>query len=130
MLTTKEQDKKLRKLGFFLDPASYPHQIPEEFVHHEPTEESKKWCHWCYTVICNQDEVIEFLIKNRISFHADVHYDHEAYFYDGKTDVLAIVQNFGKQYSSCNGITEEEELFKTKPIVKFKGKEYLKENKG
>jgi hypothetical protein len=34
-------------------------------------------------VICNQDEVIDFLFKNQIPFKSLIHYGHYALIYDG-----------------------------------------------
>jgi hypothetical protein len=49
-----------------------------------------------YEVICNQDEVIIFLLKNRIPFTAECHYDHETLLYQGK-ELIYEFPNFGKQ---------------------------------
>jgi len=58
--------------------------------------EIKEYEEWTLDVTCNQEDVIEFLIKNKISFEASVHYDHEIMMYNGITDELRIAQNFGE----------------------------------
>lgn len=85
----------------------------------------KSWCNFVQCVTCNQEEIIDFLIANRISFQANIHYEHVSMIYDGKTDELIIAQNFGKQIlmdawpGKYTGTIPE-------PIKKTTGAEYMK----
>lgn len=50
-----------------------------------------------YSVTCNQDEVIYFLLKNNISFEANCHYgDYNVVYRKNEKDFL-ILQNYGIQ---------------------------------
>jgi hypothetical protein len=80
-------------------------------------------------VICNEDDEISFLLKNRISFMADCHYEHRSLIYDGKSDKLLIAQNFGKQAEMSGGITSGVEIQPRdgqQALVITTGKEYIK----
>lgn len=46
-----------------------------------------------YEILCNQDEVIAFLIENQISFMAEMHYGDEGAIYYSDRDELIIAQN-------------------------------------
>lgn len=48
-----------------------------------------------FGVICNQDDEIEWLVKNKIPFRASVHSNHETVIFDGKN--LWQIQNPGVQ---------------------------------
>jgi len=49
-----------------------------------------------YYVVCNEDDVIEWLVKNRIPFYASTHYDQNVAFYDGSGTKVIFVPNFGE----------------------------------
>ena len=48
-------------------------------------------------VSCNQDEEIEFLVKEQISFIASIHYGHTTYVYHKGDDHIMYFENFGQQ---------------------------------
>jgi hypothetical protein len=85
---------------------------------------------WCYSIICNQDEVIKFLVENQIPFEANIHYDHQTYFYIPKSDCLVIAQNFGNQFSTytsdIEGIKAEGKSLE-KPVKFLVASEYIKQ---
>ena len=124
-LTTKEHDAKLKKFGFFLHVAWYPEQVPTLCCekHEKPAKGDLQLCNWCYEVACNEDEVIEFLVKNRIPFTASIHYEHEVLVYDAD-DVMTTVQNYGKQF--LMGSTPKE--FPKKIVSKTTGRKWLAGN--
>ena len=83
----------------------------------------------CYSVACNEDEVIRFLIKNKIPFEANTHYDQYTYLYFPDKDRLVIAVNFGNMVSMyksdidayANGKTGE------KAVKVITGEQYLKD---
>jgi hypothetical protein len=50
-----------------------------------------------YHVVCNEDEVLEFLIKNNIPFRASVHYGHTFMTYKRGSDYVLQAYNFGAE---------------------------------
>jgi len=130
-LLLKNDEIKLKKFGFSLGLNFYPDQVrlssDDEKLNPELDREILKSANWCQYVSCNQDETIEFLLKNRISFTADIYYGHYSMIYDGKTDVLIIAQNFGKQIQMCG--TDKmtfASIKETNPVERTTGKEYIK----
>lgn len=129
-LVTAEQEKLLKKQGFSLKTCYYPDQVDVWHPDHELTAEEKKYANWTRYVSCNQSDEIEFLLENRISFTADIHYGHSSMIYDGKTDVLIIAQNFGKQIQMWgSGKMTFASMKETKPVERTTGKQYLKKYK-
>ena len=105
--------KKLKKHGFDFDGQNY-----------------------VYSVSCNQDDVIELLLKEKISFKAECHYGHYHVFYDKDKNVVIEAYNYGCE-ADTYGIdhileyvdnTDYPEEFKI-PIKKFTRLGYLKEIK-
>ena len=90
---TKEQAKLLVKFGFKKTNTHCPSFIDNNSNWADNPD--KKYFNYGYEVVCNQDEVICFLIKNKIPFIANCHYGHETYWYDPKTDKLVHATNFG-----------------------------------
>jgi len=128
-LLTKADEKALRKLGFALKICYYPDQVmdnkDDDFV-----KEAPQFANWCREVTCNQEDEIFMLLKARITFTADIHYGHYSMIYDGKTDVLLIAQNFGKQIQM--GGAEKMTFASAKeanPVERTTGKKYLKTHK-
>ena len=70
-----------------------------------------------YYVMCNEDEVIHWLMKNKISFKANVHYGHETMLYDAKKDEVVLAMNFGDVLAMYG--VDHEELFDMKKIKKY-----------
>lgn len=100
--------RKLKKYGFIFNGSDY-----------------------CYDVSCNQDEVMEFLLNERIPFKAECHYGHYHVFYDRTKDEVIEANNFGCEmdtYGPYNVIDMCGYEIKTPPIPykKFTRKQYLK----
>lgn len=78
--------------------------------------------------VCNEDEIYEFLFKNKIPFIASIHYDHELWVYKGG-DYYEVFQNYAVQYLMQSESTKNyfiKQIFESKPYQKI----YLnKENK-
>jgi hypothetical protein len=127
-LLTKEQGILLRKHGFRLADCYYPDNVDYPKKGEKLTSAQRKYANWVHYVSCNQDEVIEFLLKNRLGFTADIHYGHRTMIYDGKTDKLLIAQNFGQQ-ALMNGTNKVDFKPYTPGVQYTTGAEYLKTHK-
>lgn len=77
----------------------------------------------CYSVSCNEDEVLRFLIKNKIPFEANTHYDHYTYIYFPGEDKLVIATNFGN-IVSMYGV---DDTLAGKPVTIKTGEQFLKD---
>jgi len=125
-LLTPAQINKLRKFGFRKCWAHSPSQVPATKEEWERTTKFLKETPdvdytWGYDVICNQDDVLQFLLENDIPFAAEVHYGHSHVFYDGKKVTVAI--NHGTMMSMY-GVGEE--ISDVPSIQKYTREQYLK----
>jgi hypothetical protein len=137
-IISKEQDKKLMAFGFRKTGAHTPGQVPAFYDKKEwKREESylKKrtkaldW-NWGYELTCNQDDVLIFLIKNKIPFVASCHYGHESFVYVPESDKLYQGINFGSIMETYGPEDCGMANRKQSPGVKvFGGKEWVKKNK-
>ena len=133
VIISKRLEKKLIDFGFWLGKEDNPTEVRWADVdgdkHIDKNKQlanlKRKELHFNYSVIVNQDDVVEFLLKNKLSFTASVHYDQEIYVYDAKTDKLVIGQNFGNEYFMYG--EEDGDVFNRKPLVVTTGKQYAKE---
>ena len=117
---TPTQEKALEEFGFIKTYINSTYAVPftrkdwdkeqkrfqREFNRRVPkgknsefAEQARQEYTWAYSLICNQDDVLNFLIEQKIPFEALVHYEHESYFYEPDKDSLVIAQNFGNQFS-------------------------------
>ncbi len=83
-----------------------------------------------YWVPCNQDEVITWLVKSKISFSACTQYGETHVFYDKDKDYLVVAENFGNSMEIYGyDIKENKDSTKyqkrRKPIRKVDIKKYL-----
>jgi len=103
VVLTEQQDTILDNYGFRKTTAHVPSGVPSFY-------DKKAWkseariiskglnelgYNWGYEVDCNQDEVMVFLIENKIPFVAECHYGHESFIYDPKNDTLYKGINYG-----------------------------------
>lgn len=102
LLTEKEQ-QLLEEYGFKQTWIMAPSLIPEKI------QEDKNGTNYAYYAICNQNEVIEFLIKNNIPFRASIHYNHDIYIYEKGSRNIISIPNYGEQLDMCNSLNEVEE---------------------
>jgi len=135
----KSKEQKLEKYGFRRTTAHSPDQVPgfydngewqktDEFLE---KPEFKNAYNYGYEVTCNQDTVIQFLIKNKISFVASCHYGHESVIYNADEDKVYIGNNFGsilEMHSDMSDV-ELDYYMNRKPIAIMSGKEWLSKNK-
>jgi hypothetical protein len=80
VILTKKQEDDLVKFGF------------GRYKSYDTTE-------YTYEISCNQNCVMKFLIEHKIPFVACCHYGHEHYFWNGKSDNLIHLRNFGEEYA-------------------------------
>jgi hypothetical protein len=132
-MLSADVERELEKMGFTLQFAHYPSQVegrPESEDPNLQDEFTDKMKNWCRYVICNQEDNIFFLLKERISFMADIHYGNSSMIYDGKTDKLLIAQNFGSQAQMAGEEKVDFVPWKDTPgIQKTTGEKYLKKHK-
>ena len=94
----KNQIIELEKFGFKKTQIHNPYDF--EFSSKEDREkinEKYPCIYYGYDVTCNQDEVIEFLVKHRIPFRASIHYSDYTYIYDGGDRVYSL-PNYGNMF--------------------------------
>jgi len=127
---TPTKEKKLKEFGFFKTYAHSPSQVPvraEDQRQEEKDVIKEKYenYNYGYDIICNQDDITYFLLKNRIPFVSEQHYGHRHIFYDGKDKVIVAI-NFGVIMSMYGG---DEKIDTSKAVEVFTREEYLKKTK-
>lgn len=106
---TKSEIKKLVGFGFvetwtrhpstivnsdFMNPKSEFRQFAKDFG----DKNGKPYAvFYGYTVSCNQHEPLLFLVRNKISFRASIHYGHETYIYHKGDPYVMVFTNYGLQ---------------------------------
>ena len=120
-LLSKEQRKKLQNHRFNL---FRPDLDWEYFQYEADSIKEDELVSFVLKVYCNQDNIITFLIQNKIDFYADVHSGHETYFYDSEKDVLTIAINYGKILQTYG----KKAPFPKKPITEQFGKDFLRKH--
>jgi len=92
LVLSKEESKLLEDYGFKPSWTSYPDQ------EHDLASKEENFVTYYYSTLCNEDNELNFLIKNKISFQASCHYDHYTVIYDRKEDKIVSIKNFGHLY--------------------------------
>lgn len=138
---SKQDEKIIRKFGFKKVSCYYADQVDYDFLCQERGEKISKQYQYGYSVVCNQDDVIYFLLKNNISFEGICEYDHYHVFYQKNAKYFLRIQNYGQQASMSNWRDDKNysNLFKkgfncktdwrSEKIQKINVKKYLKEQK-
>jgi len=106
-LLNAKQLEILKNMGF--KPTSYP--FASKIILMSEVEEGNDWK---FEVVCNQDDVIEELIKAKIPFQACCHYGREHIFWDGKSSWVIEAKNFGV---ALEGIAEKFMSFMVKEEI-------------
>ena len=114
-LLSDDDMKKLREYGF--------NELKDENgITHE----------FRYGVLCNEDDVIEFLLKNDMSFEAECHYGHYHVFYFKDKDLVVQAWNYGSEISTYGPemtldyyFDKDANVRSKEGIKKFTRKEYL-----
>lgn len=89
---TKKEIKLLEDYGFYRVNRPYASELEANHGEHEPCNEDNTFGYW---VVCNEDEVITWLLKHKISFEASTQYGHTHVFYDKGDDYMLVAENFG-----------------------------------
>jgi len=130
-LLTAAQEKKLEEYGFRKTCAYCSDQVPSFWDEAAWKKEEKNIktlpFNYGYEITCNQDDVIEFLIKNKISFRAECHYGHESVIYDAIKDKIYEGINYGKIMETY-GTTEEYIATKCTPVTIMNGQQWIKKH--
>lgn len=116
ILLTEDQENLLEEFGFNCDTKN-----DEEFPYRV----------WKYDIICNQDDAIAFLVENKITFQATIHYGHYTYIYSPENDKLFIFTNYGEIAGMYHSTTPEEYLERWKtdvPVSVYVASEWVKKN--
>lgn len=85
-----------------------------------------------FSISCNHDYVLQFLVANNVSFKAAVHYGDTLYSYDVKDENIYILRNFGMEYISRpkeleNRVNNPEDWMDIDPLRKISKEEFLKD---
>ncbi|MCP3685286.1 MAG: hypothetical protein GY861_21730 [bacterium] len=100
-LMTDEVLEYLISNGFRYVTTSYPSAI-ENFGIENFLDVDNEYKFLACSILCNQDDVIEVLVRRRIPFIGTVHYGHYSVFYDGSDQVL-FVANYGYESLMYSG---------------------------
>ena len=125
----KNTEKLLLTYGFKWTDISFPSILEIMYSRIESTYKKEGNC-LGYSVICNEDEVIDFLVDNKIPFRASCHYGHQSVFFDGKK--LTTIENPGLA-AEMHGVSIFEEKgrwFTKERFEKYKGIITVEEIKG
>lgn len=93
---SSEEIEKLKKIGFVnvgTDNPFHLEMVGESSIPNLPEED--KDCFMGLSITCNQDIIMQYLIKNNIPFKAAVHYGHEFCHYQKDSEFLISIPNAG-----------------------------------
>jgi len=102
---TSQQIALLEDYGFFKIDHNYPSKLeadcygnPQHYVNLKQNFEYE--LNYGYYTFCNQDEVITWLLKNKIPFKAAINYGHTHVFWDGGKEMIVNVERYleGEDY--------------------------------
>lgn len=108
--------------GFVQNIVFMPGNVKKSFADFKDKENVNLY----FDVVCNEDEVYEFLFKNHIPFIASIHYDHELWVYGGG-NYYEIFSNYAAQYlmNSSSKFAKDSFIKKMIPLSKPYCKVYL-----
>jgi len=107
---TPLQTQKLLDYGFVFSSCLHPSHLEHGFLYDKNKVLPNDANSLIYSVVCNQDDIIKFLIENKISFSACCHYGHEHIFYCNKDDYVIKAYNYGtymETYGAYNDLNTE-----------------------
>lgn len=106
---TQKEENILLNYGFKYAHASYPEHIEyNNEIEPEPKDEGS-WQNLFYKVICNEDEVITFLLENNIPFLAMTHYGNNYYIYEKNKNYIIWFPNYGAIFTTYHSYNEKDE---------------------
>lgn len=111
MIASEEDIRKLANYGFQLSRTDNPFNVDGKIVN--PLEEKYIgfFTSLKYSVGCNQDIVLAFLLKNKIPFRASIHYDNDFYQYNRGDKNILMARNSGQvlaMYGADEGAIHDE----------------------
>lgn len=124
LINTKEQSLTIQKLnklknkGFFKTDSYYPEDVAF-YVDEEIVGDNLG-----YHVNCNEEDIIDWLIKNNISFSADCHYGQFTVVYDKDTKLISTFLNAGKCFLMGYTLEQLKQTYKIRTIKEYKNEGY------
>jgi hypothetical protein len=106
-LLTKKQLNTLKKYGFKYSSLNNPYFVGTVIEKKKPNLKSfDKWddINLTYDLTCNQDDVIYFLLTNKIPFVALCHYEQKLVIWDGLTEWFYEMPNMVEHFSKKIGV--------------------------
>ena len=99
-IVNEEDIKKVLDFGFVISETGSPFMVQINTCHEEEKkikeEDVEDEYFLKYYVMCNQDDVIKFLVQNNIPFSASIHYGQQYYQFYKNSDKLFVVKNLGE----------------------------------
>jgi hypothetical protein len=82
-----------------------------------------------YSIVCQQDEVMQFLVANNIPFRASIHYNDYLYSYDMDDDFICVLHNYGLSHWQFpkEVFNEEENWVENEPFRKINKADFLRD---
>ena len=96
-LISREEIGTLLNYGFEYTQYRSATQLQHSFLGTD-TESNKETEYLGYEVTCNEDEVIGFLVKHNIPFHASKHYGNTSVFFARDSKEILFVDNLGQKF--------------------------------
>jgi hypothetical protein len=93
-LLSKTEATKLEKKGFYKTYGHFPSQSKPDYNLKDKV--MKDYYNYGYDIIVNEFEILEWLLKNKIPFVADCHYDQYTVVYERGSKYVEIYINAGK----------------------------------
>lgn len=135
-LLTKDQVKLLKKNHFKLSTCGHPSGLSSsDFISSRDNRKSQYSLSYALSISCNQDDVICFLVSNKIPFIASIHYGHETCIYQKNSKYIYFFTNFGDEVETYHQDANLDKLIdgwnkqKAVPSRKVLVKLYIEEQK-
>jgi hypothetical protein len=130
---TPNQEKKLIKSKFRLTYHTQPDVYENQNAYSGEYNKLSKILikddkNYGYSVVCNQDDVIYFLLTEKIPFVASVHYNYHLYIYPPNSKTLFIIENLGVQLEHCHYLFKDNKCVKVTTITNRIINDFIKTN--
>jgi len=114
---TKAQESILKENGYKLCECGHPSHLENNIQGVKwitnKKQIAKSYCAgYAKSVLCNQDDEIYFLVKNKIPFIADVHYGHHTYIYPKDSKYIFVFDNRGCEVETYHQNDSQKQLLK------------------
>ena len=122
----KEKISLLEEYGF----TKTSRNTPLSFKERTEDEEEQHYMH--YSVSCNEDDVMAFLMKNNIPFKASCHYDHYYIMMKKDADLYIYASNFGNEIDMYgfaeNDVVDWQEMCRQPKIEMRSVQQFIRDN--